>query len=394
MSDEAASVRTNGARRVQIRVPEQYRPVSEEVWEDLETYLYQGFLTSFAHVLGKTFVFKTLNHHELRHVQMLRPMRASPPEVQESFRTSFIAHSLFIVDGENVLADRGRRIRRLTQILAKLERGVIGKIVESLSALNGRAVRLHPLTEVYVHENRSRFRWLHVRQAPVHSPVNTGIAGTEELGMNHCQQAWTALNRLLDSKEEMERDWANAKFVGSCFAGKGVRAIDERDRARRERERSELEDLKMKVLHAYLNRAPAGEDAPATVSLPDGRQAAVVGRFQAESVEDLADQLSASLSGEKDYHDVVVDAKIKQLRERASVMEDARRRIYRLPGASADQASGTLASAGARILGGKAEAEALLARRRVTQADQVERFHRQIPGDIQSSDDAVGGRKA
>lgn len=369
--------------RVRINLPEHYKPVDDEVWSELESYLFQGFLISSAFFYDRTFVFKTLNHHELRLIHYVRPMKASPIGVRDAYRSAFIAHSVLMVDGENVLPGRPRRVSRLSKTVGKMDRGIQDKIMESLAALNERASRLYPLTEVYVHENRSRYRWLHTVGQPVHFPSSTGLSGTDEIGMNHCQQAWTALNRLLDVKEQMERDWTNAKFVGSCFAGKGVRAIDERDKARRERERTELEELKMKVLHAYLNRSASVEGGE-LVSLPDGRSASVFGRFRADSAEELRDQLEKSLSGEKDHHDLVVDAKMREVRERARMIEDARQRVFRSPEFAAPAVS-TLGPS--RILGGREAAEAQLARIRALQIQQVERFNRRVPGEEEASDE-------
>jgi len=136
-----AEGRTSGSgngkpRRVKITVPEQYRAVSDEVWTDLETYLYRGFLTSPAHVVGKTIVFKTINHLELENVSLLRPMRQSPPEVAAHYRAAFIAYSVFVVDGVNVLHGRPDHIAQLVKIFSKLSQGVQEEIVSQLSALN------------------------------------------------------------------------------------------------------------------------------------------------------------------------------------------------------------------------------------------------------------------
>lgn len=374
--------------RVRITLPEHYKPVNDEVWADLESYLYQGFLSGSAYFYDKTFVFKTLNHHELRLIQFVRPLRVSPIGLRDAYRSLFIAHSTMMVDGENVLPGRPRRVSRLSRIFSRMDSGVLERIMDQLSALNERASRLHPLTEVYVHENRSRFRWLHSMGSPVHSPANTGIAGTDEIGMNYCQQAWSALNRLLDVRERMERDWTNAKFVGSCFAGKGVRAIDERDKARRERERTELEELKMRLLHSYLNRTSSKETGE-VVSLPDGRSASVVGRFRADSAEELRDQLQRSLSGEKDHHDLVVEQQMRHVHERARSIEEARQRIFRLPAGAAPAPESPVGPS--RVIGGRDAAEAHLARIRALQFAQVERFHRQIPGDEEASDERGDG---
>lgn len=375
--------------RVRITVPDYYKSVSDEVWVDLEQYLFTGFLTSPAEVLGKTFVFKSLNHVEVGALSYLRPAGGSAMELQSSFRSSFIAHSVFIVDGENALYRRPAHIRKLVRLFSKLSSDVQAKIVETLRILNEKAARLHPLTEVYVHENRSRYKWLQLASIPVHSPLATGIAGTDELGMNYCQQTWTALNRLLDERETVEREWTNAKFVGSCFAGKGVRAIDERDRSRRERERVEREDRKMEVLYMYLNRqGPGDTNKPATVTLPDGRLASVTKKFQADSVEELADQLSAALSGEKDHHDLVVERRMSQIRKVRDRMESERYAMYRgstLKDGSFDSTSVPLHGP-SRVLGGRAEADAQLRRMKAVRDAFLAEQARKVPADLESSD--------
>jgi len=375
--------------RVRIKVPEYYKSVSEEVWVDLEQYLFSGFLTSPAYILGKSFVFKSLNHVELGMLSHLRPANGSAIELQTSFRSTFIAYSVFIVDGENVLYKRPAHIRRLIRTFSRLPQDIQAKLVETLQILNEKAYRLHPLTEVYVHENRSRYKWLQLSSIPVHSPLATGIAGTDELGMNYCQQTWTALNRLLDEKDTVEREWTNAKFIGSCFAGKGIRAIDERDRSRRERDRVDREEKKMEVLYGYLNRnGPEDEKKPATVSLPDGRLATVTNKFQADSVEELADQLSAALSGEKDHHDSVVEKKISQIRKIRDHMDADRYAMYR----GSTLKDGAFASTSvpihgpSRVLGGRAEAEAQLSRMKEVQNTFLTKQARQIPADLESSD--------
>jgi hypothetical protein len=177
----------------------------------------------------------------------------------------------------------------------------------------------------------------------------TGIPGTVELGMNYCQQTWMAMNEVIDRKEEVEVSWNHAKFIGSCFAGKGMISIDEQDKARRSREQQELEENKMKVLREYI-AVSEGRDLVSdegTVSLPDGRRAVVEGRFKAESVEDLADQLSSALSGEKDWHDKVVEEHFRRAKE---AQESYRSQSRKLAAASRIVDPGRSATGGARVL--------------------------------------------
>lgn len=349
-------------RRVEITVPKNYRDVNEKVWRELEEYLYTGFLYSPARVLGRSFVLKSVNHLELRNINMMRPAAGSPPQVRATFRAAMIAHSLFIIDGVNVLHNRADHFDKLMRVVSAIPAQIQDKIVENISYINARAMRLHPLVEPYCQDNRSRFHWMQLGSVPLHSSKITGIPGTDDLGMNHCQQTWTALNRLADIREEAEKQWAYAKFVGSCFNGKGVRQVDEQDKARKNRERQEFEENRMRVIRDYLNKSSGQRDESADLILPDGRKAIVEGRFRAESAEDLAEQLSAALSGEKDAHDIIIEQHFKRAMREKEERERGQQKFVPLP--SRDGGSpvgGGSRHMGARVLP-KDEAEAYIYR--------------------------------
>ena len=193
------------------------------------------------------------------------------------------------------------------------------------------------------------------------------------------------MKNIQDEKDLIEREWSNAKFIGSCFAGKGVRSIDEKDKSRKENERVEREELKMKVLHNYLNRSLGEEMAPETVTLPDGRQAEVVKRFKADSVEELADQLSASLSEEKDYHDLVIEAKEREVANRIQKIEEQRRLLFE------KSRSDIRIDGSNRILGGREEAEAYLKRMENMRMENMNNSRRLLlPGESEETSDKQG----
>lgn len=313
--------------RIKISVPETYRnDLDESVWDEIELYLFQGFFTCNALIQNQLFVFKTLNHHEVRILDFMRPFTKSPSDQRLYFRNSFIAQSIFMVNGNNVLIDREKNLTRLIKIISKFSGRELDVIFDNLSALNEKQSRVYPLTEPYAFEQKSRFKWMQTRHSPLNSVVNTGIAGTENLGLNHSQLMWTSLNNIYDRKDDYEMAWQNAKFIGSCSATKGIRSIDERDKSRAERERTEREELKMKVLKNYLNRTTdSARSMVEKVNLPDGRSAEVVGRFRAESAEELAEQLSRSLNGEKDAHDLAVEKHFRKSVDRQKEIEKERR---------------------------------------------------------------------
>lgn len=350
------------ARSVEIRLPDHLvRGDDQRVWEDLETYLYQGFLTVSATAHQQAFVFKSLNHHELRMIEYYRRSTGSQDISTIQARACFIAYSVLYMNGNNFLAIRDRSLNKLIRILSKFPVQVLDQVIENLSSLNKRALRLHPLVEVYSFENRSRFRWFQTKVSSVHHSINTGIPGTEFLGMNYCQQTWTALNCVIDRKEDTEREWANAKFIGGCFAGKAIRGIEDRDRARQEREKSERDDKKVEILRDYVNHTTGKGPEPVLRRMPNGQMVEIVGRYSAESREELADQLSAALSGEKDLHDLIVEQHTNKLREAAGEMEVGRVKLLQSSGEMSDIGT-PVAGGGSRVLRDKEEADRMLAR--------------------------------
>jgi hypothetical protein len=288
-----------------------------------------------------------------------------------------------MIDGENLLFDRPKHLSKLIKIVYKIAPSIQDKIIENLGVLNEKASRLFPLTEVYVHENRSRYKWMYTQSAQINSPSLTGISGTDEIGLNYSQQTWVAVNKLLDKKEEAERDWANAKFVGSCFNSKGVKGIDERDRGHREKEKTDIEELKLKVLYNYLNKTESGDEDPRKmVRLPDNRMAVVDSRHRADSAQELADQLSSALSGEKDRHDLIVEEHLRKLNERNKRIEEDKRTIYAapLPQLEAQEIKGT--AAGSRVLGGKKEADAYISRMNALRIKHYEDTFHKVNNDL------------
>lgn len=371
---------------VKIDVPQHYKSrVTDEVWEELENFLYLGFLTTTVTFGEATFVFKTLNHLEIRNINFMKPGRTSAPGVRAAFRSAFIAHSVFMFNGTNVLYERPRNIHKLVRTMAKFSDAIQDKILENLTYLNERVMRLLPLVEAYVYENRSRFRWMQLGSMPIHDPRFTGTPGTDELGMNVCQLNWTALNQILDKREIIEREWSNAKFIGGCFAGRGIRSIEEKDRSRLEKERVDREEKKIKVLQAYLNRTAPGQEPEQTVQLPDGRRAVVVKKFQANSAEELAEQLSAALSGEKDFHDLVIEQKQREHEERAKQLEKDKFRFFK--SVPANQMGTQIGTSASRVMSGKGEVDAYISRMQELRQLQMERFRQPEESSESSSED-------
>ena len=290
-------------KQIHIDAPKEAE-VKPEVYKDVEPMLFRGFLTISADIRGVPFVFKSLNHHEFEMIRFMGDFRDKG--LTDGFWDIFLAYGVFMVGGVNVLPTRDQYIPTISETFKALPGPAKNKIVRYLSELNRRASNAVTLVEAYATENYSRYYWAQFKGMDPTSTSVSGIDGTSKLGMNWAQQVWRALNYFEDRNEEHEREWENAKFVGSCMAGKGISKVYNQDTDRRTKAKEERLARKDKVLRQVL----LGER-------PDEAQKQFPGAIVtvAKTVEDLASQLERDLRGEKDWHDQVVEAQENRARE-------------------------------------------------------------------------------
>lgn len=288
-----------------IRIPAPKEPeVNPEVWRDVESLLFRGFLAIPAEINGVEFIFKSLNHHEYDHVQWLNG-RTMNREATERFYNTFLAYGVFMVEGENILAERHRWLPELITTFGAFPSPAKQKVIRFMSEVNRRASNAVTLAEAFVMEATSRFRWAQLRGIDLMAPSCTGTQGTENLGLNYAQLVWRALNHYEDQKETGEREWDNAKFIGSCFAGKEIKKIYSQDTNRRLKER----EMRMERRDSLLRQVLLGED------VEQEKEGKTV-KFVARSVEELSQQLERDLRGEKDWHDQIVESEQRRMSNR------------------------------------------------------------------------------
>lgn len=306
-----------------IRIEAPREPeVKPEVWKDVESMIYRGFITLSGDINGVEFLFKSLNHHEFEFVQWLANGGSTSTD---RFYNTFLAYGVFMIDGQNILPTRTQWISELVKLFSELPQSAKTKLVRYLSEVNRRATNAVTITEAYVMEQSSRFRWAQLQGLDLMSPTCTGVPGTEVLGLNYAQLVWRALNVFEDIRDTAEREWDNAKFIGSCFAGKEIQKIYNQDKDRRRKEKEQRVERRDKLLRqVLLGERPDGPE--------QGRQIKIVAR----TVEELAKQLESDLRGEKDWHDLVVEAEERrmhdQIRQRREKINDMVRERARVDG--------------------------------------------------------------
>lgn len=296
----------DGKKDIRIEVPEE-PVVDPRVYRDVEALLFRGFLHVPATINGVPFVLKSLNHHEYDLVRL----QAGEGGPDARFHDMFLAYGVLMVKGDLVLQDRGRWLPDIARVFSGMSIKAKGAVIRLMGELNRRVAGAVTLSEAYAMEAPSRFRWVQLRGMSLTSPDVTGIVGTETLGLNWAQLVWRALNTFEDLKEQAERDWDNAKFIGSCFAGKGISKIYAQDQERKRKEalaRIARKDALIRHVKLGTSLDKDGEQRPGEVMIV------------AKTVDQLASQLERDLRGEKDWHDQVV----AELEGRARVKEQDR----------------------------------------------------------------------
>ncbi len=290
--------------------------INPEVYKDVDPLLFRGFVTATATINGVQVVFKSLNHHEYNLLAMMHDIQEVSAQALTQYYCSFLAFSVVMFGGVNILRRREDRMFELNDFFQSLDIPSRQKVIRHLSEVNRRANRAVILVEPYVMEARSRMRWAQLKGLDMSSPSNTGIEGTQNLGLNWGQLIWKALNYYEDLKENAEREWENSKFIASAMAGKGMSKVYNADRRRRISEREEKVSRRERVIkHALLNEPLEGKSTGSYVMAP-------------RTVQDLTEQLQKDLSGEKDWHDKVIDDYQNRIaadmRQRAEAVQHAR----------------------------------------------------------------------
>ena len=291
-----------------IRVTAPKEPeVNPDVYTDTISLITHGFLTTSAEIGGVPFVFKSLNHHEFRMVQMLSGFDPNGSTVPPRFWDLFITYMVLFVDGQNILVDRQKWFRPIADMFHDIPVVARQKIVRQISELNRKASNATLLVECYATETYSRWYWAQTMGLDLCSPTITGIEGTDKLGLCYAQMTWRAINHYEDIRHRQDVEWENSKFIGGCFAGKGMQSIHNRDRERNQKERETKFARKERLLRHVLLGEPID-----TAKRYNGAQVVIV----ANTVEELADQVQRSLRGEKDWHDEVVEQHEAGLRQK------------------------------------------------------------------------------
>jgi len=265
--------------------------MGKDRYKDLEDLLFIGFIPYRVRISNIDFVFKSINQIEYRKTSLMSGMKDDPAYTSK-FHYNFLYHSLYMVNGFNVLESREENYEKLISIFKTYPAILIKRIFEKLGKLTERVDKCTKLVEAFSYESESRYAWVYRRNTPINGSGNTGVRGTESLGLNQFQKFWAVLNIREDEKDSFEEKYSLSKFVASFTDSKSVKKIDASDKARKEEEEKKRERIKIigteeENLYSY--------DPTSTK-------------------EGIIEELEKQMKGIKDDHDKAIESHERKLR--------------------------------------------------------------------------------
>ena len=121
----------------------------------------------------------------------------------------------------------------------------------------------------------------------------TPIPGTERLGVNSVQSAWTTWNNEEDRRDEQEYQWSMAKVMVSMQSHKAAQKLDSKDKSR-----IQTEQQRRQRVHdeAYLLFATGVH----------GDNSNRIKVHTAVTAQDLVKEMRRWVAGEMDEHDITI----------------------------------------------------------------------------------------
>lgn len=269
-----------------------------EAYKELEKLLFRGFLQSVLSIDGVTVTIRTITPREDESIEEWGNLYADNEFERESIRVAF---HLFKIDAFYLLKirDDEEKFRDLINWVRDLPVPFLTKILEEIGRLTYREIVVGSYLSPYLYEDRSRSKWSVYKNHFLMDPKLTGYAGTELLGLNQYQEEWIEFNVKEDEKTQYEDLYGLAKFLG-CFinpeAGKKAWEEDEKRKDWENYKRSEFK--KGRIVKSL--------------------------EFDGESSEDLVKELHRQMSGEKDWHDLLIEEYESTLAEQYNYEEGDR----------------------------------------------------------------------
>ncbi len=269
------------------------------LYRDVEELIEHGFLTQEVDFGGTQVVFRTLTPGEIRKCFI----RGSSRSLKNNLLRWCIASSVWMVDGFEVSGDpRDNGPWNLYQEWVRdLQDSELEAYVSFFVGLKNRVSRAVKIVEAYCNEPYSRGLWKLL-----------GKPRWEGGEVNLVRRMWVAYNLSEDASQEENSRWQHTRmFVGSMSS----KASKELTRHMDKHENSEKEARK-KVIEQAVNWIIRGDEPEEVLEIEvGGRKIPIKKMYAPTSLDELEEEMRKVFAGEEDFHDAVIEAQNRQIRD-------------------------------------------------------------------------------
>lgn len=293
-------------QQIEPSTPEQRKPM----YEDLAEILQYSFLAKSVVVGDVVICLRSLlpaDYHLLK-------LRAGPYGSVLDWNFWHLATCIWMVDGQILLEDQ-QATSEMRSLCKSLPVSVQRELLHVARSLMKRANAAIDLVEAYCYENDSRFLWAGF-QDEIH--IRNGIPGTEKLGVSPVQQMWFAFNRHEDEREASLEAWARVKLLAATQSPKGIKKLNQADKNAFEEEKRRRQRVQDTTYYKVMHGIDLDVQGTGSMRFQEIRAAA--------TEADLIEEMRKVRAGEKDQHDLIVDAWKQKVKERVEAEREARKR--------------------------------------------------------------------
>jgi len=283
----------------------------QEAYTNLADLIFKGFLTAEMLIANQSLILKTVNEKEY---DLIKMYTGSPTakNYQAKFNIYFLIFSLFVLENQNILYEREKKISELYDFFLKLPEVIFRKMIEELNKIRATEYEVLKYIEGFSYTNISRNAWRALHGNLPTCSEFTGIPGTSEMGLNVHQESWIVINQALDVEEDYNRQFSLALMISSASNPKGSRHL----RSQHDSVSKSSEDRRQRLAkEGYIDVkkwSPEGWAAPV------------------DTVEELVAELDRQMTGQKDKHDLFIENYLKNIRDQAEKKtREAEERIKR-----------------------------------------------------------------
>lgn len=285
------------------------------LYEDVRKLLYPGFLTHAVKINGTCLTFRTLLPADIFHLSEAdEPEIFGDESVWKQRGSRLLISALWALDGSPLWDLPKPAKRRLRRALGDLPGSALLGLLVATNSLLGREQKAVNSLEPFLYEEESRFLWKGLGMKYLEGQ---GVL-PRPMGYNPVQRLWARYNQNEDERERTRKEWSFTKFITSPHAPKEIGRINKSEQS----DEQELLDARQACLDSFYYKSKG-----VSLNVPKKR----IGDAElksASTVEELEDEMRRWILGEKDEHDLIIDAykeKIRQLIEsRKKAQEDAR----------------------------------------------------------------------